>query len=77
MKFSDWLDGGRGRPKTVASHFGVTQSAVTHWRVHGVPPKRMKAVRGLTCGEVSLEEMLPELIGTEGAPAVPGGAAHE
>lgn len=72
MKFTDWLDGERGRLSAVASHFGITQGAVSQWRTDGVPPARMKSVRDFTGGAVTLEEMLPEpeLTGTEGAPPV-------
>lgn len=60
MTFTDWLDGERGRLSAVAAHFGITQGAVSQWRTDGVPLLRMKAVRDFTCGEVTLEEMLPE-----------------
>jgi DNA-binding transcriptional regulator YdaS (Cro superfamily) len=62
MDFISWLDAeeGRGRLTALASHFGLTQSAVSQWRVNGVPPGRMKAVRDFTGGVVTLEEMLPD-----------------
>jgi len=60
MNLNDWLDNEVGRSARLANHFGVTPSAVTQWRSNGVPVERMKAVRDLTGGEVSIEEMLPE-----------------
>lgn len=59
MTFSDWLDADRGRLTALAAQFGLTQSAVSQWRVNGVPRARMKAVRDFTDGAVSLDEMLP------------------
>jgi len=61
MNFPAWLDADRGRLTAVAAHFGLTQSAVSQWRTNGVPLNRMKAVRDYSGGEVSLEEMVPEL----------------
>lgn len=60
MNLNQWLDNEVGRSAHLAKHFGVTPSAVTQWRSNGVPVERMKAVRDLTGGEVSIEEMLPE-----------------
>ena len=59
MKFTDWLDEERGRTKQVADHFGITQGAVSQWRADGVPLARMREVRDLSGGAVSLEDMLP------------------
>jgi len=72
MTLIDWLDDadhGRGRLTAMASHFGLTQSAVSQWRTNGVPPARMKAVRDFTDGAVTLDEMLPDPVGA--ATAVP------
>ena len=44
----------------MAAHFGVNKTAVWGWKVHGVPPSRMKAVREFTGGAVTLEDMVPE-----------------
>lgn len=44
----------------MAEHFGVNKTAVWGWKVHGVPPTRMKAVRDFTLGKVTLEDMVPE-----------------
>lgn len=63
MKFADWLDAGRGRLTAVASAFGLTPGAVSQWRESGVPVARMKAVRDLSNGEVTLEDMVPESMG--------------
>ncbi|HND57418.1 MAG TPA: YdaS family helix-turn-helix protein [Ottowia sp.] len=60
MDFPSWLDADRGRLTSVAEHFGLTQSAVSQWRQNGVPPGRMKAVRELTGGAVTLDDMLPD-----------------
>ncbi len=59
MDFSTWLDADRGRLTALATHFGLTQSAVSQWRAKGVPPARMKAVRDFSAGAVTLDEMLP------------------
>lgn len=58
MTLSDWLDGQRGRMTALAKAFGVTPSAITQWRMTGVPVNRMLAVRSITEGAVSLEEMV-------------------
>lgn len=44
----------------MAEHFRVNKTAVFGWKVHGVPPSRMKAVRDFTGGEVTLDDMVPE-----------------
>lgn len=80
MNLNDWLDGDRGRLTALAQHFELTQSAVSQWRVNGVPPGRMKAVRDFTGGAVTLEEMLPDPVwphsaGQPGADVIGGSAA--
>jgi DNA-binding transcriptional regulator YdaS (Cro superfamily) len=72
MNFSDWLNAERGRLAAITAHFGLTQSAVCQWRVNGVPPARMKAVRDFTGGSVTLEEMLPDAhdVAAAAAPAL-------
>ncbi len=73
MIFADWLDAGRGRLTAVATAFGLTPGAVSQWRESGVPVARMKAVRDLSNGEVTLEDMVPESLSRpvrEGAHAV-------
>lgn len=72
MKLNEWLDLEAGRGAKLASHFGRTASAISQWRTNGVPTDFMKAVRNFSGGDITLEEMVPEpeLIATEGAPAV-------
>lgn len=60
MKIAEWMDAEFGRAIALARHFGLTPAAVSHWRRNGVPVARMKAVRDLTGGMVSLDEMVPE-----------------
>jgi len=60
MTFSDWLKAETGRAAALAAHFGVTPSAVSQWRVNGVPTANMKAVRDFTDGAVTLDDMLPD-----------------
>lgn len=59
MNFSDWLDAEKGRGAEVAAHFKKTASAISQWKTNGVPLEHMKAVRALSEGVVSLEEMVP------------------
>lgn len=70
MNLPDWLDAERGRLTLLAAHFDLTQSAISQWRVNGVPPGRMKAVRDFSGGLVSLDEMLPEPSGRQRVDAV-------
>jgi DNA-binding transcriptional regulator YdaS (Cro superfamily) len=65
MNLNQWLDGEAGRTTKIASHFGRTKGAITQWRTNGVPVGLMKAVRDFTNGEVSLEEMVPDVMATE------------
>lgn len=44
----------------MAAHFNVSPAAVSQWKTNGVPLANMKAVRDYTCGEVTLEEMVPD-----------------
>lgn len=60
MKFTTWLDAEVGRLKNIADSFKITPSAVSQWRTNGIPPDRMKAVRDLTGGDVTLDEMIPD-----------------
>lgn len=59
MKLDDWLKAERGRLADLARHFGLTQSAVSQWRVDGVPLTRMRGVQSFTKGEVTLDDMVP------------------
>jgi len=58
MKFHQWIAGERGRQKLVAEHFDITKSAVSQWVQNGVPVDRMLAVRTLSGGAVTLEELM-------------------
>ncbi len=60
MNLQTWLDQEMGRNARMAKHFGLTPGAIMQWRSNGVPLARMKAVRALTQGQVSLEDMLPD-----------------
>jgi len=60
MQLTAWLDEERGRATAMAEHFGVNKTAVFGWKVNGVPPDRMKAVREFTGGAVTLDDMVPE-----------------
>lgn len=59
MKLGDWLDAERGRLARMATHFGVSMSAVSQWRTDGVPVGRMRGVGEFTDNEVSLNDMVP------------------
>jgi DNA-binding transcriptional regulator YdaS (Cro superfamily) len=58
MNLHDWLEGGEGRHKSLASHFGITPSAVSQWLTNGVPIDRMAEIVAFSKGEVSLESMV-------------------
>ena len=49
----------------MADHFSVNKTAVFGWKVNGVPPDRMKAVRDFTGGLVSLDDMVPEPVAAQ------------
>jgi hypothetical protein len=57
MMYADWIRR-RGRTSKVAAHCGLTPSAVSAWRLKGVPRKHMKTVLALSDGQVSIVEML-------------------
>ena len=59
MKLDDWLNQERGRLAELARHFELTQSAVSQWRIDGVPVGRMRGVQAFTGGDVSLDDMVP------------------
>ena len=61
MKLNEWLDKEVGRAAKLAAHFGRTASAVSQWRTNGVPIDFIKSVRDFTGGDVTLDDMLPEL----------------
>ncbi len=60
MKLTEWLEAEPGRATALAAHFNVSRAAVSQWKANGVPLAHMKAVRDLTGGAVTLEEMVPE-----------------
>lgn len=60
MQLTKWLDGEKGRTAALASHIGVSPSAVSQWRSNGVPVVHMKAVRDFTRGAVTIEEVVRE-----------------
>jgi hypothetical protein len=60
MKLSQWLDAERGRAARLADRFKVSNSAVSHWILNGVPVARLREVRDFTGGAVTIEEMLEQ-----------------
>lgn len=58
MTFAEWIELKRGRLSEVAEHFDVSLSAVTQWKTNGVPLDRMFAVRDLSEGVVSIDDMV-------------------
>ena len=58
MDLKTWLDGERGRYVYLARKLGVTVGRVSQMARAGVPKAHLVAVRDLTGGDVSLEEML-------------------
>ncbi len=58
MKFSEWLDRERGRTKSLAERFGLTESAITQWRTNGVPVARMMDILKISDGAVTLADMV-------------------
>lgn len=58
MTFYDWIAAVPGRLTRVATHFGITKSAVSQWCANGVPVDRMAAVHEFTGGAVAIEEMV-------------------
>lgn len=66
MTFNEWIKGEKGRASQIAQHFGVTPAAVSQWQQNGVPVRHMKALRDLSDGALTLDELLPEPITPEG-----------
>ena len=85
MKLNEWLTAERGRTQRIALALSVSGSLVTQWAsgVKGVSAERCVPIEGATAGAVrrwdlrptDWHRIWPELIDTEGAPAVP--AAQE
>jgi DNA-binding transcriptional regulator YdaS (Cro superfamily) len=61
MDLNTWLAAEKGRAAALAKHLGRSPAAISQWRVNGVPVDLMKAVREFTGGEVTLEEMVPDM----------------
>lgn len=61
MDLNTWLAAEKGRAAALAKHLGRSPGAISQWRVNGVPLDLMKAVREFTGGEVTLEEMVPDM----------------
>ena len=60
MKFNQWLDLERGRTRRLATHFGLSEGAISQWRMNGVPVSRMMDVLRLSGGDVTLAEMIEQ-----------------
>jgi hypothetical protein len=61
MDLNTWLASEKGRAAALAKHFGRSPGAISQWRFNGVPVDLMKGVREFTGGEVTLEEMVPDM----------------
>lgn len=61
MHLHTWLDAVEGRTNKLAAYFGVTKSAVSQWRRNGVPVDKMKALCDYTHGDVTLDELVPDM----------------
>lgn len=60
MNLRTWLDGERGRSKSLADHLGVSRSRVSQMTDDGCPPKYMARIRDFTDGAVTLEDLVAE-----------------
>lgn len=86
MNLPDYLSAERGRGAALAAAVGVTPVMVSQWSggIKPVPPERCVAIEQATSGVVTRRDLRPkdwhliwpELIGTEGAPAVPADQAE-
>jgi len=72
MKLNKWLDFEAGRTTKLAVYTGRTPSAVSQWRTNGVPVDLMRKVVDFTNGEVSLDDMVPDLAHLAPASATAG-----
>lgn len=61
MDLNEWLNGS-GRTVGLAQHCKVTPSAVSQWKTNGVPVRHMEAVSAFTAGEVSVEDLLAQML---------------
>jgi DNA-binding transcriptional regulator YdaS (Cro superfamily) len=57
MQLHDWLDVRKGQASALADHLRVSKTAVSLWRISGVPMVHMPAVVEFTEGAVTVEEM--------------------
>jgi DNA-binding transcriptional regulator YdaS (Cro superfamily) len=62
MTFNEWVASKPGRLTELAATFSISQSAVSQWLNNGVPKTRMLAIRDLSAGAVTLEEMLAQAL---------------
>ena len=58
MDLHQWLDAEEGRAKWLAENVGVSKSAVSNWRLQGVPMLHMERIEALTAGAVQQDSML-------------------
>lgn len=85
MNLTEYVKQGRGRQTAIAIAIGAQPQLVWQWSRGGrpVPVARCAAIEAATSGEVKRWELRPddwhkywpELIGTEGAPAIQAAAA--
>lgn len=75
MNFTTWVEAEKGRAAALAARFGKTPAAVSQWKRNGVPVELMKAVRDISGGAVTLEEMVPGTVMAGGRGELSGTAA--
>jgi hypothetical protein len=59
MTFAEWCESEKGRVTRVAEHFGLGKAAISLWKVRGVPLEHMRAVVALSCGALTLDDLVP------------------
>lgn len=52
-----------GSQAALAKALGVTPMAVTQWKKRGVPPERCRDIEQATGGQVTREELRPDIFG--------------
>ena len=62
MKFSDWLSLQPKRLSLVAKRYNISASAVSQWKLKGVPVERMLDIVDMACGDIALEELVQEVV---------------
>lgn len=62
MKFSDWVNGQRGRSLAIAQAVGVTPPVVSDWVTgkKGIPMERCTAIERATGGAVTRKDLRPD-----------------